>query len=84
MIGSLGVFSHSFYFAPDPPNPVEVPKLVEGHLWWDMAYGLSASYRGQGIVSEAVACLIEGWVKPWMGIDSLGAVSCSTDFLSLM
>ena len=60
-----------------------VPRASQPHTdevaerGWVFGYVLDPVYHGRGIMSEMVACVLEGWVKPWMGISTVGAVSPS-------
>ena len=42
---------------------------------WEMGYVLDPVYHGKGLGTAMTQCVIEGWVKPWMGIGKLEAVS---------
>ena len=42
---------------------------------WDLGYVMDPAWHGKGIMTEMMAVLLEGWVRPWMGIGRVGAVS---------
>lgn len=45
---------------------------------------LDPEYGGRGIMSEMVGCVVEGWVRGWMGLGTVGAVSLSCYSLGIV
>ena len=46
-----------------------------GEQVWYFGYVMSAALGGKGVMGEVVGCVVEGWVKPWMGVGTVGGVS---------
>ena len=75
--GDLSARVHTYHFAAekDKLSVEEVLALPPGQQIWDLAFFLDPGLHGKGVMSEAVGCMIEGWVGPWMGAGVVSAVS---------
>jgi hypothetical protein len=51
--------------------------LERGQQVWDFGYVLHPDWHGKGVMSELVGCILHGWIIPYMGIGTVGAVSPS-------
>jgi RimJ/RimL family protein N-acetyltransferase len=55
----------------------QMAKLPASQQVHDFGYVLDPAYHGRGVMTEVVAVMIDSWVKPWMGIGKVGAVSAA-------
>lgn len=65
---------------PDMPDkrasditPADMLALAPEAQVWQMGYVLDPAYSGRGITTEAVACVLAGWVVPWMKVGKMCA-----------
>jgi hypothetical protein len=75
ILGDIGLRPHTYHFASNPLTPEQVRKLPPKDQMWDFGYVLDPEMSGKGVMSELVGVVIEGWVRPYMGLGRVGAVS---------
>ncbi|BEI82844.1 hypothetical protein CcaverHIS002_0307120 [Cutaneotrichosporon cavernicola] len=51
-----------------------VVSLPPAEQSWMIGYVLEPELYGQGIMSETLACILQGWVKPIMGVGEVAAI----------
>ena len=75
VVGDINLVPHSYHFYPVQLTPEQVRARPPAEQMWDFGYSLDPAYHGKGVTSEIVGCVIEGWIRPWMGIGIVGAVN---------
>lgn len=75
VVGQVGVRPNTEGIADDrtPTTPEEMKSRPLPDQIWDLGYALHPDYWGRGVVTEAVKCLLESWVRPWMRIGTVSA-----------
>jgi hypothetical protein len=79
ILGDINLFPHTYHFSTQPLTPDQVRALPPNEQMWDFGYVLDPVMKGKGVMSEMVGCIIESWVKPYMRLGKVGAVSLIRD-----
>ena len=76
LIGTLNLHTSDVDFKDplDPPSELEHVNQT-----WDVGYNVSASQAGKGLATASLRTLIDDWVKPYMKLRRMGAVSLLAD-----
>jgi hypothetical protein len=78
IIGDAHLGPHTYALSDrETLTPEQVMALERGQQVWDFGYVLHPDWHGKGVMSELVGCILHGWIIPYMGIGTVGAVSPS-------
>ena len=63
---------------PDPPDDLtleDMMRLPPERQEWDLGYGLEPDYHRKGITTDVLRVMLDDWVRHWMHIGKVNAVS---------